>query len=96
MKKFLVLLGMITCLFSCSNDKGHPYRIVQMENGEYIIQYKAAPCFGWKNSVGWIDYTDASGSYRFENKLEVSEAYVKLVNEYIEQKRANTVKEIIK
>jgi len=95
MKKFVLLLGLIICLFSCwGND--YPYRIVQMENEEYVIQHKVYACFGWKGSTGWRIYTDASGSYRFKSKLEASKAYARLIAEYQAVKNANKVKKIIK
>ncbi|HUU88702.1 MAG TPA: hypothetical protein VMX17_13255 [Candidatus Glassbacteria bacterium] len=84
----IIILG----IFGCSGDSS-PYRIIQMENEEYVIQYKAVPSFG---CVGWVTYVDASGSYRFDNRFDAGEAYSRLVDEYMEKKRANKVKEILK
>lgn len=86
MKNIIILFSILVCLLSCSQE---PYRIVQMENDQYVIQNRIS-------FIEWRTYCDAEKCFRFNTKLEASKAFVELMNDYNEGQRANTLKTVIK
>ena len=94
MKKVIILLTSLIIFLSLISCNDKPYRIAQMENGQYVIQtYKES---GLPFKKLWFLYCDASKCYRFDTKFEASEAYCDLMEVFESNKRANTIKEVVK
>ena len=94
MKKVIILLTSLIIFLSLISCNDKPYRIVQMENGQYVIQKEIS--FSTDLFTRWQVYCDASKCYRFDTKFEASEAYCDLMEVFESNKRANTIKEVVK
>ena len=77
-------------LFACSPP---PYRVVEMENGQYVVQQNIG--FVVFETL-WVNYYDASKCYRFDTMFEATEACSLLIKEHEENRRARTGKKVLK
>lgn len=94
MKKVIILLTSLIIFLSLISCNDKPYRIAQMENGQYVIQKEIS--FSTDLFTRWQVYCDAFKCYRFDTKFEASEAYCDLMEVFESNKRANTIKEVVK
>ena len=84
----LLLICILFLLIGCSGAEEHPYRLVQMQNGEYVIQKK----FGFY----WSTWTTYHGSFRYNTEEEAMKAYNSVIKTYIGAQQAHTVKKVIR
>jgi len=86
MIKTLLAFTIFVCLFACSDE---PYRVVQMESGNYVVQIHFGGMAG-----GW--YTMYDVYIPNNNKEQACKVRNRLIAQAIENKKSITVRKVIK